>query len=97
MSLIVPPPTPPLPQDNNNNNNPRLSSCVMPVETPLLDQSHLKPGHKASLLSHSQTLELYRQNAKKTNDPDLQFEFAAFMVEASRAMNDEEAKKKETT
>lgn len=95
MSLIVPPPTPPLPQDNNNNNNPRLSSCVMPVETPLLDQSHLKPGHKASLLSHSQTLELYRQNAKKTNDPDLQFEFAAFMVEASRAMNDEEAKKRD--
>lgn len=73
----------------------RPNSFIMPSESPLLDHSHLKPGHKASLLSHSQTLELYRQNAKKTNDPDLQFEFAAFMVEASRAMTDEDAKKRD--
>ncbi|CAG8788665.1 17241_t:CDS:2 [Gigaspora margarita] len=79
-------------------NTQRRFSVATPdgAETPpLLDHSHLKPGHKASLLSHAQTLELYRLNAKKTNDPNLQFEFAAFMVEASRAMNDEEAKKRD--
>ncbi|KAG9303662.1 hypothetical protein G9A89_018559 [Geosiphon pyriformis] len=71
----------------------RPSSFIRtPTPEPLLDQSHLKPGHKASLLSHSQTLELYRQNAKKTNDPELQFEFAAFMVEASNAVTDQQKK-----
>lgn len=89
MSSTLAPPSP------LSDNSSRPTSFIMPTETPILDQSHLKPGHKASLLSHSQTLELYRQNAKKTNDPDLQFEFAAFMVEASRAMNDEEAKNKD--
>ncbi|KAF9400697.1 hypothetical protein BGX21_003725, partial [Mortierella sp. AD011] len=39
----------------------------------VLSHDHLKPGHKATLLSYTQTLELYRQNAKKTNDPELQF------------------------
>ncbi|CAJ0750001.1 9565_t:CDS:2, partial [Entrophospora sp. SA101] len=74
----------------------RPGSFVMPVEPPtILDQSHLRPGHKASLLSHTQTLELYRQNAKKTNDPELQFEFAAFMIEASRAMNEDPKKREE--
>jgi hypothetical protein len=32
---------------------------------PLLDQSHLRPGKQAALLSHERTLELYRANAKK--------------------------------
>jgi TPR repeat protein len=31
-------------------------------------------------------LELYRANAKKTQDPDLQFEFAVFMVDASKTL-----------
>lgn len=48
---------------------------------PLLDQSHLRPGVLASLLSHEKTLELYRTNAKKTNDPDVQFEFCTFVME----------------
>ena len=51
---------------------------------PLLDHSHLHPGNQASLLSHDRTLELYRANAKKTQDPDLQFEFAVFMIDASK-------------
>ncbi|KAG9313914.1 HCP-like protein [Chiua virens] len=51
---------------------------------PLLDHSHLRPGNQASLLSHDRTLELYRANAKKTQDPDLQFEFAVFMIDASK-------------
>lgn len=51
---------------------------------PLLDHSHLRPGNQASLLSHDRTLELYRANAKKTQDPDIQFEFAVFMIDASK-------------
>ncbi|KAF8633544.1 hypothetical protein AX15_001347 [Amanita polypyramis BW_CC] len=55
-----------------------------PPSGPILDQSHLRPGNQASLLSHERTLELYRANAKKTQDPDLQFEFAVFMIDASK-------------
>ncbi|TFY51872.1 hypothetical protein EVJ58_g10332 [Rhodofomes roseus] len=36
----------------------------------VLDHSHLWPGNQAALLSHERTLELYRANAKKTQDPD---------------------------
>lgn len=57
-----------------------------PPPGPLLDHSHLRPGNQASLLSHERTLELYRANAKKTQDPDLQFEFAVFMIDASKSM-----------
>ncbi|KAG0005672.1 hypothetical protein BGZ80_011137 [Entomortierella chlamydospora] len=58
----------------------------------VLSHSHLKPGHKATLLSYTQTLELYRQNAKKTNDPELQFEFAAFMIDAGKSLEDPQAR-----
>ena len=51
---------------------------------PILDHSHLRPGKEASLLSHEHTLELYRANAKKTQDPELQFEFAVFLVDAAK-------------
>ncbi|KAF9183753.1 hypothetical protein BGZ51_003815 [Haplosporangium sp. Z 767] len=54
----------------------------------VLSHDHLKPGHKATLLSYTQTLELYRQNAKKTNDPELQFEFAAFMIDTGKPLED---------
>lgn len=57
---------------------------------PLLDHSHLKVGQKASLLSHGKTLELYRQNAKKTNDPNLIYELAVFMVDAAKTMGTED-------
>ncbi|KAJ8523125.1 hypothetical protein ONZ45_g428 [Pleurotus djamor] len=53
---------------------------------PILDHSHLRPGNNAALLSHERTLELYRTNAKKTQDPDIQFEFAVFMIDASKSM-----------
>lgn len=61
-------------------------------EDQVLSHAHLKPGHKATLLSHTQTLELYRQNAKKTNDPELQFEFAAFMIDAGKSLENLEAR-----
>ncbi|GAA5880510.1 hypothetical protein JCM16303_005410 [Sporobolomyces ruberrimus] len=57
------------------------SGSFGPPAAPLLDQSHLQPGNMASLLSHDKTLELYRQNAKKTNDVNVQFEFCAFVME----------------
>jgi TPR repeat protein len=57
-----------------------------PTPGPILDHSHLRPGNQASLLSHERTLELYRANAKKTQDPDLQFEFAVFMIDASKSL-----------
>ncbi|KAI0085987.1 HCP-like protein [Irpex rosettiformis] len=57
-----------------------------PPPGPILDHSHLRPGKQAALLSHDRTLELYRTNAKKTQDPDVQFEFAVFMVDASKTM-----------
>ncbi|GJN87173.1 hypothetical protein Rhopal_000118-T1 [Rhodotorula paludigena] len=52
-----------------------------PPPAQLLDQSHLQVGTMASLLSHEKTLELYRQNAKKTNDPDIQYEFCTFVMD----------------
>lgn len=52
----------------------------------LLDHSHLKPGANASLLSYNQTINMYRENAKKTNNPDVQCDFAIFMVEAAKPL-----------
>ncbi|CAG8579036.1 15317_t:CDS:2, partial [Acaulospora colombiana] len=52
----------------------------------LLDQSHLQPGVKAALLSNEQSLALYRANAKKSSNPEMVFEFAAFMLEASKSV-----------
>ena len=41
-------------------------------------------GNNASLLSTRKTLEMYRANVKKTNDPAIQYEFAVFMVGAAQ-------------
>jgi TPR repeat protein len=55
----------------------------------LLDHSHLKPGGNASLLSYATTINMYRTNAKKTNDVEIQCDFAIFLVEAAkRLLND---------
>lgn len=62
----------------NSNSNSSLNNELLP---PLLDQSHLKPGILASLLTHEKTLDLYRTNAKKTGDADVQFEFCTFVME----------------
>ena len=50
------------------------------------NNSHLRGavGSNASLLSSKQTLEMYRINAKKTNDPAIQYEFAIFMITAAQ-------------
>ncbi|KAF3939903.1 hypothetical protein ABW19_dt0200806 [Dactylella cylindrospora] len=53
------------------------------------DNSHLKGvvGKDASLLSHEKTIELYRQNAMKTNDPTIQYEFAVFLISAAQSLD----------
>ncbi|EPS38404.1 hypothetical protein H072_7863 [Dactylellina haptotyla CBS 200.50] len=53
------------------------------------DNSHLKGvvGKDASLLSHEKTIELYRQNAMKTNDPSIQYEFAVFLISAAQSLD----------
>lgn len=77
-------------QGSMHRGNPSPSGNNVPLprapSPPMLDQSHLHPGDRASLLSHEQTLALYRSNAKKTSDPDLIFEFAVFMLEASKSL-----------
>ncbi|WVO13838.1 hypothetical protein L204_101461 [Cryptococcus depauperatus] len=61
-------------------------SRVVSQPAALFDHSHLRPGKQANLLSHDRTLELYRENAKKTNDPELIFEFSVFMIESAKQM-----------
>ncbi|ORY34809.1 hypothetical protein BCR39DRAFT_514922 [Naematelia encephala] len=70
---------------SNVDTDPRQSRVVS-QPAPILDQSHLRPGKQAALLSHDRTLELYRENAKKTNDPELIFEFAVFMIDFAKSM-----------
>ena len=51
-----------------------------------LDNAHLQRavGNNASLLSTKKTLDMYRANVKKTNDPTIQYEFAIFMINAAQ-------------
>lgn len=47
-------------------------------------------GENASLLSTRKTLDMYRMNVKKTNDPAIQYEFAIFMISAAQEAGLEE-------
>lgn len=60
------------------------SQQIAPVGT--LNNAGLQSvvGANASLLDTKKTLEMYRANVKKTNDPAVQYEFAIFMVNAAR-------------
>ncbi|KAI9487928.1 hypothetical protein BDB00DRAFT_851079 [Zychaea mexicana] len=75
-SLASPSPTP----------NRLQSSCSLMTigSDQLLDHSHLKPGVNAELLSYNKTINMYRENAKKTNNLDIQCDFAMFLVEAAK-------------
>jgi TPR repeat protein len=57
-----------------------------PVSAEALHNTTLRNavGTNASLLSTRQTLEMYRANVKKTNDPAIQYEFAVFMINAAQ-------------
>jgi TPR repeat protein len=58
----------------------------LPVSAEALHNTTLRNavGTNASLLSTRQTLEMYRANVKKTNDPAIQYEFAVFMINAAQ-------------
>ncbi|KAG5222351.1 Protein SKT [Salix suchowensis] len=60
-----------------------ISSTAMGTTTPQMWPFLLQ---QCGTLVSSTTLELYRANAKKTQDPDIQFEFAVFMIDASKSM-----------
>jgi TPR repeat protein len=57
-----------------------------PVPTTTFDNSQLRNavGSNASLLSTMKTLEMYRLNVKKTQDPSIQYAFALFLIGAAQ-------------
>lgn len=57
-----------------------------PAPATHLNNAHLRTavGTNASLLSTKKTLEMYRANVKKSNDPAIQYEFAIFMINAAQ-------------
>ncbi|KAI5927773.1 hypothetical protein F4810DRAFT_281385 [Camillea tinctor] len=58
-----------------------------PAPAPItFDNSHLRinVGSNASLLSAQKTLEMYRQNVKKTNDFSIQYSFAVFLISTAQ-------------
>lgn len=60
-----------------------------PAPAPInFDNSHLRHavGTNASLLSTQKTLEMYRQNVKKTNDFGIQYSFAVFLIATAQEM-----------
>ncbi|KAI1333388.1 HCP-like protein [Xylariaceae sp. FL0255] len=71
-----------------------------PAPAPLtLDNSQLRNnvGNNASLLSTQKTLEMYRQNVKKTNDFSIQYSFAVFLISTAQEQGlnfDEPSRKK---
>lgn len=83
-------PSTPQPFFNNNIRNHSFSSSQNSLQSTvsdqLLDHSHLKPGQNASLLSYSKTINMYRENAKKTNNMEIQCDFAIFLVEAAKRL-----------
>jgi len=75
--------------DSRPNSYIDLLNAPYPQPPPIpasFDNAHLRTavGSNASLLSTRQTLEMYRANVKKTNDPSIQYEFAIFMVNAAQ-------------
>lgn len=92
LASSSPPSTPsPTPQPffnsvHNRSFSSSQHSLQSTVSDQLLDHSHLKPGQNASLLSYSTTINMYRENAKKTNNMEIQCDFAIFLVEASKRL-----------
>lgn len=66
-----------------------LLSVPYPQQAPpsfSLDNSNLRTvvGNNASLLSTQKTLEMYRQNVKKTTDASIQYSFAVFLISTAQ-------------
>lgn len=60
-----------------------------PVPHAAFNNSELRlaVGSNASLLSTQKTLEMYRLNVKKTNDPQTQYAFALLLIDAAREVD----------
>jgi hypothetical protein len=56
----------------------------IPSTMSFMNQTHLKPGNNAELLSYKKTINMYRENAKRTNDPNIQCELAIYLYEATK-------------
>lgn len=75
--------------DVRNSSYGELLSMAYPQQAPaplVLDNSNLRNvvGNNASLLSTQKTLEMYRQNVKKTNDFSIQYSFAVFLISTAQ-------------
>ncbi|EPE09437.1 protoplast regeneration and killer toxin resistance [Ophiostoma piceae UAMH 11346] len=82
-------------QSSRKSPDPRPSSYAdmlnvpypQPAPAPItLDNAQLRHnvGSNASLLSAEKTLEMYRQNVKKTNDMSIQYSFAVFLISTAQ-------------
>lgn len=81
------PPSTPLPYVGHNHSFSSSQQSIQSISSDqLLDHSHLKPGQNASLLSYNKTINMYRENVKKTNNMEVQCDFAIFLVEASKRL-----------
>ncbi|KAK9325974.1 hypothetical protein V1517DRAFT_350255 [Lipomyces orientalis] len=71
----------PLPHPSHSHSHSRTPS--MPPAAPF-DQGHLLatlgPEGQHALLAHEKTLDLYRANVKKSQDPSIQFVFAQYLI-----------------
>jgi hypothetical protein len=56
----------------------------LPSTMSFMNQTHLKPGNNAELLSYKKTINMYRENGKRTNDPNIQCELAIYLYEATK-------------
>ncbi|KAI7899631.1 uncharacterized protein BX663DRAFT_520782 [Cokeromyces recurvatus] len=52
-----------------------------------MNHDHLKPGNNAELLSYDKTIIMYRENAKRSNDPTIQCDLAIYLYESSKNPN----------
>ncbi|KAH8905500.1 HCP-like protein [Coniochaeta sp. PMI_546] len=62
---------------------PQPAPAPLPIDNSLLRNA---VGSNASLLSTQKTLEMYRQNVKKTNDLSIQYSFAVFLISTAQEM-----------
>lgn len=79
------------PPDNRASSYAELLNVPYPQPAPApitFDNSMLRNavGSNASLLSSLKTLEMYRQNVKKTNDFSIQYSFAVFLISTAQEM-----------
>lgn len=75
--------------DNRQSTYAELLSVPYPQPAPApltIDNSQLRNvvGSNASLLSSQKTLEMYRQNVKKTNDLSIQYSFAVYLISTAQ-------------